>query len=69
MCTNGATKKKYVLESHTVTTEDGYILTLHRIPGPSKSVPVLLQHGLLGCSEQWLLAGTKKSLRNIIVYF
>jgi lysosomal acid lipase/cholesteryl ester hydrolase len=41
-------------ESHTVTTADGYILTLHRIPYSPKSNRmatkrqiVFLQHGLL----------------------
>lgn len=41
----------WATESYTVTTEDGYILDVHRIPGKltdsSKPKPaVLLQHGL-----------------------
>lgn len=48
----------YPAESHFVTTEDGYILTIHRIPG-SKSgkrggQPVFLQHGLLSSSADWV---------------
>jgi hypothetical protein len=45
----------FAVEEHMVTTEDGYILTLFRLPGllqdslprPRKPV-VLLQHGLEG---------------------
>ncbi|KAK9875608.1 hypothetical protein WA026_009407 [Henosepilachna vigintioctopunctata] len=51
----------YPSESHIVETEDGYLLTLHRIPG-SKSgqpggQPVLLQHGLLSSSADWVDEG------------
>ncbi|XP_060527871.1 lipase member K-like [Cylas formicarius] len=53
----------YPFERHTVTTEDGYILDLHRIPGGykapgrSKRIPVLLQHGAGGVSAFWMLQG------------
>lgn len=50
-------------ETHYVTTEDGYILAIHRIVqkqsrpqgpnGPKK--PILLQHGLLSSSVDWLI--------------
>lgn len=50
-------------ETHYVTTEDGYILAVHRIVqkqrrpqgpnGPRK--PILLQHGLLSSSVDWLI--------------
>lgn len=41
--------KGYKIESHSVTTEDGYILGMFRIPPRSPGAPVvLLQHGLLG---------------------
>lgn len=43
------------LETHTVHTEDGYVLQLHRIPG--KGRPVLLQHGLMCNSACWLTSG------------
>ncbi|KPJ06381.1 Lipase 3 [Papilio machaon] len=56
-------------ESHIVLTEDGYLLTLHRIVASrSKRSPdvknntVLLHHGLLGSSADWVLLGAKKSL-------
>jgi len=52
----------YPVESHDVTTEDGYILTMHRIPygrndnrDPSKKRQVFhLQHGLLCSSSNWV---------------
>ena len=49
-------------EEHTVTTEDGYILNLHRIYsaefGSIISLPVIfLQHGLMSSSELFILHG------------
>nr|CAD7430215.1 unnamed protein product [Timema monikensis] len=51
----------YPVETHRILTEDGYILTLHRIPGSELSPPragkkpVLLQHGILSCSVDWII--------------
>ena len=51
----------YEIESHFVTTEDGYILNMFRIPrgkgearGEGPRPPVLLQHGLLDSSFTWV---------------
>jgi len=52
----------YPAEAHVIMTEDGYLLTLHRIPGRNDSVPVLLQHGLLGSSADWVILGKGKAL-------
>lgn len=38
----------YDLEDHDVVTEDGYILTLHRLPRPHSRDAVFFQHGILG---------------------
>ncbi|XP_014208906.1 lipase 3-like [Copidosoma floridanum] len=53
----------YPVEEHLVTTEDGYELHVHRIPGspdkpkaPGKPV-VYFQHGLFSSSDQWILMG------------
>lgn len=57
-----------ILDSHVVQTRDGYILTLHRLStGIARQEKtghriVLLHHGLLGSSEDWLLLGPDKSL-------
>ena len=60
----------YPVETHRVTTRDGYILTLHRIPhgktkneGVNPSRPVFyLQHPLLGSSADWVLNLPSQSL-------
>ncbi|CAH0719125.1 unnamed protein product, partial [Brenthis ino] len=63
----------YVSESHTIVTEDGYILTVHRIPysriSKSRTIPrktVLLHHGILGSSADWVMSGTEKGLAYIL---
>merc|ERR1712241_713817 len=45
----------YPAERHEVTTDDCYILALHRIPGEGKVV--FLQHGLIDSSAAWVIAG------------
>ncbi|KAI8440950.1 hypothetical protein MSG28_009246 [Choristoneura fumiferana] len=63
----------YNSESHTVVTDDGYILTVHRIPyskyalntsSPKKTV--LLHHGLLGSSADWVIPGPGKGLAYVL---
>jgi len=52
-------KYGYPAETHDVVTEDGYILTMHRIPSsvfPPKRT-VLIQHGISGSSDNWVLPG------------
>ena len=44
----------YDFESHNVTTQDGYILTLYRIPGKEKNKVVFMQHGLLDLADAWI---------------
>ncbi|XP_075976480.1 lipase 3-like [Anticarsia gemmatalis] len=55
----------YKSEEHDVLTDDGYMLTLHRILPNSKITfkqTVVLHHGLLGSSEDWLLLGPNRAL-------
>lgn len=52
----------YPAEAHIISTEDGYLITLHRIPGDKNSPPVFLQHGLLGSSSDWVIPGKGKGL-------
>ncbi|XP_028170213.1 lipase 3-like [Ostrinia nubilalis] len=57
-------KYRYPLEVHSLTTEDGYILEMHRIPHgrdrnnvPGSRPIVFLMHGLLSSSADWVLTG------------
>ncbi|XP_020173308.1 triacylglycerol lipase 2 [Aegilops tauschii subsp. strangulata] len=63
----------YPCEEHTVTTVDGYILSLQRIPrgrrasgGGGAGQPVLLQHGVLTDGMTWLLSSPEESLAYIL---
>eukprot|EP00743_Colponemidia_sp_Colp-15_P003005 GILK01003248.1.p1 GENE.GILK01003248.1~~GILK01003248.1.p1 ORF type:complete len:425 (-),score=52.94 GILK01003248.1:113-1387(-) len=63
------TRNGYPFEAHTVITADGYVLQLHRIPHsreessrPANRPVVLLQHGMLMCSEVWVSNGASQSL-------
>ncbi|XP_043267207.1 lipase 3-like [Venturia canescens] len=62
------TKYGYTAELHHVRTEDGYLLSVHRITGgkrypPGRGKPVVfLQHGILSSSAVWILMGPSKSL-------
>ncbi|RAL50953.1 hypothetical protein DM860_005309 [Cuscuta australis] len=66
----------YECQEHQVTTDDGYILSVQRIPaglnrngggaeGGAKQ-PVLLQHGVLVDGATWLLNGPEQSLAMIL---
>ncbi|GLV35382.1 uncharacterized protein CBL_01468 [Carabus blaptoides fortunei] len=60
-------KYGYPVEEHSVTTEDGYILSMHRIPhgksGPSHDRPVVyIQHGFLSNSADAILTGPENAL-------
>ncbi|KAJ9595449.1 hypothetical protein L9F63_013360, partial [Diploptera punctata] len=55
-------KYGYPAEKHFVTTEDGYILQLFRIPYIHKKPVAVLHHGLGCTSRDWVLLGPNKSL-------
>ncbi|CAG0924476.1 unnamed protein product [Notodromas monacha] len=61
----------YPVETHDVTTADGYILEMHRIPhgivpgsgpGEGSKTPILLAHGLMCSSAIWVFSGPKYAL-------
>jgi lysosomal acid lipase/cholesteryl ester hydrolase len=64
------TEKGYKIETHYVTTPDGYILTMFRIPCGKGSTevgpPVILQHGLLDSSFTWVSNDESESLGYIL---
>lgn len=52
-----------------MTTDDGYILEMHRIPSSPKlshdnstKTPVLVMHGLMESSAGWVIMGPEKGL-------
>uniref|UniRef100_A0ABD2WEA3 Partial AB-hydrolase lipase domain-containing protein n=1 Tax=Trichogramma kaykai TaxID=54128 RepID=A0ABD2WEA3_9HYME len=63
----------YYAEEYNVTTSDGYILTIHRMPGSPKKPPaankpvVLMVHGLLAASDIWVLRGPSEDLAFMLV--
>ncbi|PWA76641.1 gastric triacylglycerol lipase [Artemisia annua] len=72
ICSSMVQPRGYTCEEHKVTTKDGYILSLQRIPlgraGGRKGsrVPVLLQHGLLMDGITWLLSPPDQSLALVL---
>lgn len=70
--TEMVTSYGYPCETHYALTEDGYNLTLFRLPygiaGPSSGVrpAVILQHGLLDFSFTWILNMPNQSLAFIL---
>jgi Partial alpha/beta-hydrolase lipase region len=59
----------YPIETHTLYTEDGYLLTAHRIPcsancanSDKRRQPILLTHGIFVSSVIWVVAGPGKGL-------
>lgn len=66
--------KGYPAEEHFVHTDDGYILTVHRIRSGFDKLPVhsspkpivFLQHGLLDCSATWVVNSVNESLGYIL---
>jgi len=62
----------YGCEVHSVITEDGYILTMHRmLPSNISSAantgrPVMLQHGLLASASTWIMNYPEKALGYIL---
>ncbi|KAL7603957.1 hypothetical protein Lser_V15G20798 [Lactuca serriola] len=76
ICASAVTKYGYKCQEIDVTTEDGYILSIQRIPegrggggvggGSRKRQPVLLQHGVLVDGMTWLLNSPEQSLALIL---
>lgn len=62
-------KAGYPAEGHIVQTNDGYLLTVHRIPGDKDQPSVLLQHGFLSSSADWVIPGKDKGLGTTLINF
>lgn len=57
-------KYGYPVEKHNAITEDGYILTLFRIPG--KGPAIFLMHGLLGSADDFVTAGPESGIAYLL---
>lgn len=57
-------KYGYAVEEHDVSTSDGYLLMMHRIP--SNGSVVLLMHGFLGSSDDFVVAGPQAGLAYLL---
>uniref|UniRef100_A0A182F9N1 Lipase n=1 Tax=Anopheles albimanus TaxID=7167 RepID=A0A182F9N1_ANOAL len=64
-----SSKYGYTTEVHNIVTEDGYIIEVHRLsaspkygPANASHLPVLLMHGLMGSSGDWIFLGPEESL-------
>ncbi|KAE8685902.1 triacylglycerol lipase 2-like [Hibiscus syriacus] len=72
ICKSMVETQGYECEEHTVTTKDGYILSMQRVPvgrsggTPGTRPPVLLQHGLLMDAITWLLMPPEQSLAFVL---
>jgi len=64
----------YHAEMHPVTTDDDYIVMLHRIPYPKRrnsgptGRPVLITSGLFGSSSDFIMRPTENSLGKIVLF-
>ncbi|XP_057741077.1 triacylglycerol lipase 2-like [Arachis stenosperma] len=73
-CATFITPHGYKCEEHEVTTKDGYILSLQRIPqgrtnvgnGGAKRAPVIVQHGVMVGGMSWVLSPPSESLPMIL---
>ncbi|XP_058056011.1 lipase 3-like [Anopheles bellator] len=63
-------KYGYGVESHEATSADGYVVSLTRIPPKQQRTvhryPILLVHGLLGSSADYLVIGPNNSLAYLL---
>ncbi|KAF4368977.1 hypothetical protein G4B88_011805 [Cannabis sativa] len=70
-CKSTVESKGYSCQQHQVTTEDGYILGLQRIPvgrsgKQADKPPVLLQHGIFSDGVTWVRNSPEESLAFIL---
>ncbi|XP_047159370.1 triacylglycerol lipase 2-like [Vigna umbellata] len=71
ICKTMVETQGYTCEEHKVTTQDGYILSLQRMPAgrsgkKADQPPVLLQHGIFSDASTWLVNSPDESLGFIL---
>ncbi|XP_026496493.2 lipase 3-like [Vanessa tameamea] len=57
-------KYGFTVEKHKVQTEDGYILSMYRIP--NNGSVIFLMHGLLGSADDYVIAGPESGLAYLL---
>eukprot|EP00762_Andalucia_godoyi_P004490 ANDGO_08182.mRNA.1 Lipase 3 len=55
-------REGYEFESYDVTTADGYVLELHRLPMRNSSKVLYFQHGVIDAAYAWVATGSINSL-------
>ncbi|XP_050207840.1 triacylglycerol lipase 2-like [Mercurialis annua] len=71
ICSSMVVTQGYICQEHKVTTKDGYILSMQRMPAdrygkPADKPPVLLQHGIMSDGSTWLFNSPDESLAFIL---
>ncbi|XP_057445669.1 triacylglycerol lipase 2-like [Lotus japonicus] len=74
LCASSVVVHGYECHEHEVTTEDGYILSLQRIPegraktggNVTKKEPVIVQHGILVDGMSWFLNSPEQNLPMVL---
>lgn len=64
-------KYGYPTETHTVTTDDDYILTIFRIKGKNcngtvKTIPLVVMHGLMDTSDSFIITTPEYALAYLL---
>uniref|UniRef100_A0A6M2DPB7 Lipase n=1 Tax=Xenopsylla cheopis TaxID=163159 RepID=A0A6M2DPB7_XENCH len=60
------TQNGYPMESHKVTTDDGYVLNVHRLPHPDRIGVVFLMHCMFCSSAEYVCLGRGKALAYLL---
>ncbi|XP_077301625.1 lipase 3-like [Arctopsyche grandis] len=64
-------KNNYTIEEYKVRTEDGYNVTIFRMPKGKTNclqrIPVFMMHGMYSSAGEWILLGPESSLAYLLV--
>ncbi|XP_026468820.1 lipase 3-like [Ctenocephalides felis] len=60
------TQNGYPMEQHSVTTDDGYVLSMHRLPNPDRIGVVFLMHCMFCSSAEYVCLGRGKALAYLL---
>ncbi|XP_050205020.1 triacylglycerol lipase 2-like [Mercurialis annua] len=71
ICKSMVVSQGYLCQEHKVITDDGYVLSMQRLPAdssgsPAYKPPVLLQHGIMSDGSTWLFNDPDEALGFIL---